>query len=312
LQRLLSTGLLLGLLVATSAAFAVTEGLKLVPSPIRGTEVQKTFSPVCACPKAVAVIRFRLRKADTLTLDVLDGNRRLVRRLVGPRPAPRGENRFAWNGRTDEGVLAPDGSYLLRVHLARQRRTILLPNRIVLDTRPPVVLEAKPSRTVFSPDGDGQSDSVKIQYRLSEPAHALLLVKGVLEIRTKRHRADGSLTWYGTLGGKKLPRGTYRLRLGADDPAGNVTPARRLRTVVVRIRYVELARHRIVVPTRVRFGVRVETDASSFAWRLGGRRGVAAPGLLVLRSPAKAGRYRLVVTEHGHSDSAVVVVRPRG
>jgi hypothetical protein len=311
LQRLLTTGLLLGLLVATAAAFAITEGLKLVPSPIRGTFVQKTFSPTCACSKQAAAIRFRLRRADTLTLDVLDSDRRLERRLVGPRPAPRGENRFIWNGRTDAGALAPSGSYLVRVHLADQRRTILLPNRIELDTRPPSVLEAKASRSVFSPDGDGQLDSVKVEYRFSERAHALLVVQGTQEIRTKRQQADGSLTWYGTLGGKKLPQGTYRLRVGAEDVAGNVTPEGRFRTVVVRIRYVELARRRLVVRTRVRFGVRVETDATSFRWRLGAQRGVAAPGLLVLRSPAQPGRYRLVVTTNGHSDRAAVVVRPR-
>jgi hypothetical protein len=311
LQRLLTTGLLLGLLVATAAAFAITEGLKLVPSPIRGTVVQRTFSPTCHCAKQGAAIRFRLRRADTVTLDVLNADRRPERRLVGPRPAPRGENRFVWNGRTDAGTLAPNGVYLVRVHLAHQRRTILLPNRIELDTRPPSVLEANASRAVFSPDGDGQSDSVTIHYRFSEAAHALLFVGGTQVIRTKRHRADGSLTWYGTLQGKKLARGTYRLRVGAEDLAGNVTPTRRVRTVVVRIRYVALARRRLVVPTKVRFGVRVDSDATSFSWRLGAQHGVAAPGLLVLRSPAKPGRYRLVVTANGHSDRALVVVRPR-
>src|SRR5439155_27278281 len=110
-----------------------------------------------------------------------------------------GVNSFLWDGRTDAGALAPNGSYLLRVHLAAQRRTILLPNRIVLDTRPPAVLAATASRHLISPDGDGQSDSVKIAYRFSEPAHALLRVRGMREIRTLRHRADGSLTWYGTL-----------------------------------------------------------------------------------------------------------------
>jgi hypothetical protein len=37
LQRLLTTATLVGLLVATAAAFAVTERLKLTKSPIFGT-----------------------------------------------------------------------------------------------------------------------------------------------------------------------------------------------------------------------------------------------------------------------------------
>ena len=50
LPRVLSTVLVLGLLVGTAAAFAVTERLKLVPSPIIAPKVTEAFSPVCDCP----------------------------------------------------------------------------------------------------------------------------------------------------------------------------------------------------------------------------------------------------------------------
>src|SRR5262249_18924007 len=53
------------LLVATAAAFAYTERLKLTPSPILGTLVPtKVFSPVCECPTDTAQITFRLRRRD--------------------------------------------------------------------------------------------------------------------------------------------------------------------------------------------------------------------------------------------------------
>ena len=45
------------LLTATTAAFALTEGLKLQKSPIFRTKVDEIFSPVCDCEKDAALIR---------------------------------------------------------------------------------------------------------------------------------------------------------------------------------------------------------------------------------------------------------------
>jgi hypothetical protein len=45
-QRLLAVATISALIVASAAAFAITERLKLTPSPIVGTRVTKTFSPV--------------------------------------------------------------------------------------------------------------------------------------------------------------------------------------------------------------------------------------------------------------------------
>lgn len=304
---------MLGLLVATAAAFAVTEGLKLVKSPVTRTHVSKIFSPVCGCDKRSAEIRFSLRRGDTLTLDVLDDRGREVKRLVDGVFAHRGFNTFAWNGRRDSGAIAADGSYQPRIRLAVQHRTIVLPNRIVLDTQPPRVLEAKASRTTISPDGDGQSDSVRIAYRLSGPAKAILFLRGRRVVGPTRFAPmSGSLTWYGKVHGSAVPQGLYRLRLGAVDLAGNVTGPLHGKLVPVRIRYIALARHAIAgVKAGTRFGVGVDTDAAAYDWRLGSRHGVSNSTLLIVRAPAKPGRYRLVVSEHGHVDRAIVVVGPR-
>ena len=71
MARLLSTLLVLGLLGGTAAAFAVTEHLKLVRSPILSTQVDnKVFSPVCRCSTEKARIHFRLRQADRVTLSI--------------------------------------------------------------------------------------------------------------------------------------------------------------------------------------------------------------------------------------------------
>jgi hypothetical protein len=307
LQRFLSTGLVLGLLVATAAAFAVTEGLKLTQSPITRTRVDKVVSP-----DRTAHIRFWLRKPDTLTLTVVNASRDEVRQLVTDAPATPRWNTFVWNGRTDFGTLPKDGAYYARVHLLKAHRTILLPNKIELDTAAPRVVDAKPNRIAFSPDGDGQSDSLKVQYKLSERAHALLYARGNKVVRTRFAPSNGSLTWYGRVDGVPLPQGTYRLQVGASDPAGNVTPAAKRVVVVVRIRYIELARHTIrAIGAGTRFGVRVDTDAKRYEWRLGARSGSSSADLLVVRAPTKPGRYRLVVTANGHRDAAALVVVQR-
>lgn len=310
MQRLLPAALVLGLLVATSAAFAVTEGLKLTPSPITRTQVPlKAFSPRCTCPHDAATLRFSLRRADVITLDVVTTGGREVRRLVTRLHAKRFWHTFAWNGVAQTGSLAPAGTYQFKVHLARARRTILLPNKVVLDTTAPRALVAKPNRSVFSPDGDHQSDSVEIDYRLSESAHAALYLGSRRLVLVRFAHRQGSFTWNGRSDGRTLPRGTYTLQLGAVDAAGNETPAAKRVRLRVRVRYVALARHALSVRARARLSVRVDTDAKSFSWVLGRRRGVAHARTLVLRAPAAVGRYRLVVTEHGHSDAAIVRVR---
>jgi hypothetical protein len=111
------------------------------------------------------------------------------------------------------------------------------------------------------------------------------------------------------LGSRRLPPGTYVLSIGAVDLAGNSTPIPRRAHVRVELRYITLASHRITgVHPRGRVKIGVSTDARHYAWRLQSRHGVAHGPLLSIVAPAKAGRYRLVVTEHGRSDIAVIVV----
>jgi hypothetical protein len=309
-RRFFPAALVLGLLVATSAAFAVTESLKLTPSPITRTQVPlRAFSPLCNCDHAKASLRFSLRKADVLTLDVVTPGGREIRRVVTNLHAPRFWHTFSWNGRTNTGAVAPNGTYQFKVHLARARRTILLPNKVALDTTPPVPHGAEPNRRVFSPDGDHQSDSVRIAYRLSEPAHAALYLRGRRLVLVRFAHKVGSFTWDGRVGGVALPQGTYRLRVGAIDTAGNETPVAKRSPVTVRIRYIALRKHVLFVQAKRRFGIAVSTDAKTYTWTLGARQGVSNVRVLVVRAPATAGTYRLVVTEHGHRDSALVRVR---
>jgi hypothetical protein len=309
LQRLLSTATIVGLLIATAAAFAITERLKLEKSPVYGTRISRHLSPTCGCARGKAKILIKLRHRGTVTLTIRDASRALVDTLVAGATGPRGVDVFYWNGRTDAARRARDGTYYVEIHLARQHRTLLLPNQIVLDTIPPEIESASPQRQAFSPDGDHQADAVTVHYTLSEPAFVLVYLRGRRIVRTRFHRPHGSFTWAGTLGSQRLPPGNYVLSVGAVDLAGNSTPVARRAHLRVTLRYITLANRYI---TGVRAGGRVEigvsTDAKRYGWRLGSRHGYARGPLLSIPAPAMPGRYPLLVTEHGHSDRAVVVV----
>ena len=300
--RFLPALTVVALLCGSAAAFAVTERLKLERSPIFGTQVDKVVSPAAGTK---AEISFRLRRSDRLSLAIVDGAGHVVKSLVPSRRFRKGLQTFVWGGRDDSGDPVPEGSYKPRVNFAAGHRTILLPNPIEVDTTPPSIVPAGLSRRIFSPDGDYRFDYAKVAYRLSEPARALLYANGHLVVKSKFFTRR-FVTWSGRAHGLPRAPGLYRLRLRAIDPAGNVSSPTHVFNV--RIRYIELARQAIPVRANGRIVVRVSTDAHRYAWRIGSRHGRVSRRRLVLAAGAP-GRRRLVVSERGHKDSAIVVVR---
>ena len=307
MARIASTVLVVALLAATAAAFVLTQGLKQQPSPIRGTRVDDVFSPVCGCDSATAEIAFRLREPDRLDVAIVDGAGEIVRTIERGRAYPKGPLAIEWDGRDDAGDVLPEGEYKPRVHLREERKTIVLPNPIRIDVTPPQVTLVGARPTVFSPDGDRRADRVTFRYRLSEDGRGMLFVDGRRRGLTRFPRTEDRIVWYGRANGRSLRPGTYSVRLGADDPAGNL--AERTAPVTIVLRYVALGRSRITALAATRFALRVSSDARRVRWRLGRRTGLAAPGTLVLRAPRQKGRFTLTVSANGHSARAAVFVR---
>ena len=309
MQRLLTTATIAGLLIATAAAFAITERLKLTKSAVYGTKVSHGLSPTCGCARGKAKISFRLRKHDNLTVSVLNSHKDEVA-ILAAQPFPKGPVDLKWNGRDDLGKRAPDGVYFVRIHLSNAHQTITLPNRIELDTTLPTIVSVEPNRDIFSPDGDKQADFVRFAYQLSKPARVILFLDGKkVAGPTYRHPAKGSISWYGKANQSTLPAGMYTLEVGAVDPLGNSTPvAQRLR-VTVQIRYITLAAHRIVVAAGHRLVIGVSTDAKRYTWRLGKQKGQSRSHVLNVRASTRPGRYTLLVEERGHVDRAAVFVK---
>jgi hypothetical protein len=305
--RLASTVLVVALLAATAAAFALTQGLKLQKSPVFGTQVPyRVFSPVCGCEKAEAPISFRLREADRIDVEIVDGDR-VVRTLERGRSFPRGRVEVAWDGRDDDGDLQPEGEYRPRIRLREAHQTITLPNPIRVDVTPPTIQDVRMEPVVISPDGDGRADRVVVRYRLSEPGRGMLFVNDKRRALTRFPRTEERIVWNGKLDGKAMRPATYRLQVAAFDQAGN--RAERTPPVQVRLRVVALGRDRVEVVAGATFAVRVSADAPRVRWRLGRRSGIAAPGTLRLRAPLQKGRYTLTVRANGFSASAAVFVR---
>ena len=312
------TVLVLALIGGTTAAFTITEALKLEPTPITAKRAEELFSPGCGCPTAIARLSMRIRRNDRLDLDILAGGVP-IRNLARDLEAKKGRVRVRWNGRDDAGRIVPDGSYRLRVHLRDDDRTVVIPRTVRVDTESPDFEVLGVDRQVFSPDDDGRGDSIRIGYDSSEDGAAVVFVNGRLAAEGAfKPAGEADIAWDGQVDGRAVRAGDYTLFLRVRDAAGNLSAPGK---VAVAVRYIVLVRSTRAVRRGGNVRFRVVTDASRFSWELrrvgGGVLGSEArerPGVVVARVPegARAGRYVLEVEANGHRDRAVVRVLRRG
>jgi hypothetical protein len=317
LQRVLTSVTLLGLLVATAAAFAITEHLKLEKSPIFGVSIftsqpgaPRVFSPVCGqgCATRKATVRLKLRHTGRVTVTIVDADHHKVVTLPPVLAHARSPQHFEWNGQTAGGTLAPDGVYYPWVTL--NRHTYKFINPITLDTVPPQVVSAvavKKKPVLFA----GRGQSVAIRYTFSKRAHPVVFLDGRPIVVGRRTRPSSKIKWAGKADHRSLPAGRYVLSIGAQDLAGNQTPAAKRLNVPVVLRYIAVTPGLIKVKAGRPFKVHVETAAKRYTWRLGKRHGERRGRTLRLLAPTTPGTYRLVVAENGHATTAVVKVHPK-
>jgi hypothetical protein len=318
LQRVLTTVTLLGLLVATAAAFAITEHLKLVKSPIYGVKIFSDrpgapvlISPVCGqgCATRTAKVRLRLRHTGHVKVSIVDSQGHEVATIAPDVVMQAGVPRtFQWAGRTDFHDLVPDGVYYPLVQLPRRKFKFI--NKITVDTVPPKVLSAagvKRRPVLFA----GRGRSVAIRYMFSKNAHAAVYLNGQRIVLGHQTRPSSKIKWAGRADHQSLPAGKYVLSIGAVDLAGNETPAGERKDVAVILRYVEVTPALTKVRAGRPFRVHVQTAARRYTWRLGHRHGGRRGRTLRLRAPTTPGTYRLVVAVNGHTTTAVVKVRAK-
>jgi hypothetical protein len=123
---------------ATVAALVATQSVKDEPAFVHRVKATRLMTPNADGYHDTALIRFFLGRPDSVSVALADARGRVVRHLSSRRNVPADRKvRFHWGGRTDTGARAPDGTYTVRVTLARVGRTIELHKGIRLRNVPP-------------------------------------------------------------------------------------------------------------------------------------------------------------------------------
>lgn len=209
------------LVVATMAAFVVTQHLKRTPPILLHAAVRPAhISPGGNGTQDSARIGFEVKRSDEATVNVVDLAGDPVRSLGRRAARPGVLVRLAWNGRTDAGGLAPEGKYRVRVDLRRAGRTITIPGGVSVDTHPPEVVVLR-----LRPIPRSRGFSVRLKGYISR-APVLLVYRvshGRARLVARRPgRPGGGLSWEGEIRGRPAPAGTYELAIRVRDLAGNL------------------------------------------------------------------------------------------
>jgi hypothetical protein len=145
------------LVLASFAAFFITQRLKHTPTVVQRFQLTPFFSPTPTGHHKQERISFKIKQNDEVTVTVLDASEKEVATLVRSRPLKRyTQLALLWNGREgpntsaseapgllvmsyNHGPPAPAGEYHVRVSLHHQARSVTSPKgfKLVLKPRNP-------------------------------------------------------------------------------------------------------------------------------------------------------------------------------
>jgi hypothetical protein len=236
------------LAVATVAAFFVTQHLKVstpllagLPKPFPSV-INPVGGGVCSIngPHGPERISFREMKisfylqnrSDSVDVAVVNPSGAVIATIgrgrymrAGPHPV---RTQFAWDGREDNGQIAPEGIYYVRVTLIREDRTVEIsnpagvPQPITVKTRPPepVITSVAPARIPSA------TTAVRIHYRGNGNRGGLIRIYRVQRSRRlalvdsfPTPGRGSTATWDGLIRHRRAPRGTYVIGLVVTDNA---------------------------------------------------------------------------------------------
>lgn len=220
--RTLATAVFGLLVLATVAAFFVTQRLKSGQPVVKRLALQRFFSPNGDGRKDRARISFDLPKGDRVTVDVVDADGDRVSRLADGRSLARGVHALSWDGRADDGTVPPDGTYYVRVTLRRQGRAATGVRGIELVTAAP-----HPRLVSVTPSwlSARRAGSLTIRYTgpsvvrplygiwrtdVSPPRRVAVLTSD---------RQTHSVSWDGRIAGRPAPPGRYAVSVTVENRA---------------------------------------------------------------------------------------------
>ena len=221
------------LIAATFGAFFLAQRLKHEPSNVKGFRRIAIISPNGDGIRDRSPLSFYLKKADDVSVDIVDANRLLVRSLVADRhlAARRRITGVVWDGRDDEGRVVPDGIYQVRVTLRREGSAVFLPSVITVDDTPP-----KPKVVAIGPQSGRVPEYLPstrragVQIKVVAPGIQRRLLIFRTDVRPFRRVRTFALApgqseqdWNGTDdAGRPVADGTYVVVAQSRDHAGNV------------------------------------------------------------------------------------------
>jgi hypothetical protein len=224
------------LVAATFAAFFVAQRLKNAPSVVQQFNAYYIFSPNGDGRLDRARITFKVKKADDVTVELVNADGDPVRTLLDDqrlaayapiKPALR------WDGTDDDGKAVPDGRYRVRITLRHLGRSVFPQRSIRKDTKPPQpkVLSIGPTK-VYGPELLPEPGGGKAEVHFGPAlgaSHAFIHVfrtgpGAPRAVRTDPlHAGQIQWDWDGTNGdGRRVSPGTYLVVPEWRDAAGNI------------------------------------------------------------------------------------------
>jgi N,N-dimethylformamidase beta subunit-like protein/flagellar hook capping protein FlgD len=324
------------LVAATVGAFFVTTRLKRSTPVVKELTFARYLSPNDDGRHDFVDFGFRIKKADEVTVSVLFAQGDELRALSDDRRLSAGRHRLRWDGRTDAGTVAPDGTYKLRVGLRKQGRSVTSRRKLFVDTTPPHPVVRYVTPAAISPDGAGTGNSARLRFAgpLRSPPTLLVyrtdLRRPRLVARRTGEAGSPELVWDGLVGlagrHRPAPSGNYSLVVKVQDAAGNRSPdgLPATRSLVaghpgVIVRYVNALGPVGAVRAGGEASFAVESDGRRYRWhvrRLGSShvvgRGSSAASRLRVRAPrGRSGVFILGLRVGGHRYETPFAVQAR-
>jgi flagellar hook assembly protein FlgD len=176
-------------------------------------------------------VTIQLPDAEFVSVRVLNGSASTVRGPVGLHTLAAGTHYWTWNGYTDSGARAVDGTYTVQVSTSRLINGVtvrgLVTRTVRLDTIAPGFSSLTGGGAGFYPYPDGFRDTFTPALTLNEAGVLTLTVRttGGLTVRVLRMskpKGRVSLTWNGRdAANHQVPAGTYRWSYSVADAASN-------------------------------------------------------------------------------------------
>jgi FlgD Ig-like domain len=232
------------LVAATVAAFFITQHLK-VSTPLVGgypAPVPAVINPVdgTTCGgvnhRRMKISFYLLNRSDNVDVYVVNQAGIVVRTLAdgvympgAPHPVRK---YFTWNGREDDGSVAPDGAYYVRVLLIHQGRTVTIsstsgpepvkiktniPTPRVTAVTPQFIAQGAKARVTIRYTGNQHRGGTILIYRTSAPGWAHQPPVKSFLTPWRGHTA----IWDGLIHERPAPAGTYLIGLEVTDAACN-------------------------------------------------------------------------------------------